>query len=42
MLKQGDRAPAVVGTTYDGRTFDLGRPGKPTVLFFYPKANTGG
>lgn len=42
MLKVGDKAPAVVGTTYEGATFDLGAPGKRTVLFFYPKANTGG
>ena len=42
MLKEGDKAPAVSGTSYDGVAFDLGAPGKPTVLFFYPKANTGG
>ena len=42
MLKEGDKAPAVIGTSYDGATFDLGEPGKRTVLFFYPKANTGG
>lgn len=42
MLKEGDRAPAVTGTSYDGSTYDLGAPGKPTVLFFYPKAFTGG
>jgi len=42
MLKEGDKAPAVSGTSYDGRTFDLGAPGVRTVLFFYPKAGTGG
>ena len=42
MLKAGDKAPAVSGTSYDGRSFDLGAPGKRTVLWFYPKANTGG
>jgi peroxiredoxin len=42
MLKEGDKAPAVVGASYDGTTFDLGTPGKPTVLWFYPKAGTGG
>ena len=42
MLKEGDRAPAVTGTSYDGRSFDLGAPGRRTALFFYPKANTGG
>jgi peroxiredoxin len=42
MLKQGDKAPQVTGVSYDGASFDLGAPGKRTVLFFYPKANTGG
>ena len=42
MLKEGDKAPAVTGVSYDGVTFDLGAPGRRTVLFFYPKANTGG
>jgi peroxiredoxin len=42
VLKEGDKAPAVTGTSYDGKTFDLGAPGRRTVLFFYPKANTGG
>ena len=42
MLKEGDKAPAVTGTSYDGRAFDLGSPGVRTVLWFYPKANTGG
>ena len=42
MLKEGQKAPAVTGASYDGATFDLGAPSKRTVLFFYPKANTGG
>ena len=42
MLKVGDKAPRVTGVSYDGTSFDLGAPGKRTVLFFYPKANTGG
>lgn len=42
VLKEGDKAPGVTGTSYDGATFDLGSPGKRTVLFFYPKATTGG
>ncbi len=42
MLKEGDKAPQVTGTSYDGSSYDLGRPGKKTVLWFYPKANTGG
>jgi peroxiredoxin len=42
VLKQGSKAPAAHGTAYDGRMFDLGAPGRRTVLFFYPKANTPG
>ncbi len=42
MLREGDRTPAVTGVSYDGRTFDLGAPGTPTVLYFYPEANTSG
>ncbi len=42
MLKAGDNAPAVLGTSFDGRTFELGAPGRRTVLFFYPKAFTSG
>jgi len=42
MLKEGHMAPDVTGTSYDGATFDLGAPARRTVLFFYPKANTGG
>jgi hypothetical protein len=42
MLREGDRAPAVTGKAHDGRSFDLGAPGIRTVLYFYPKANTGG
>jgi hypothetical protein len=42
MLKEGDKAPAVTGVSYDGTSFDLGAPGRRTVLFFYPRANTGG
>ena len=38
MLREGERVPAVVGTSYDGRTIDLGAPGKRTVLWFTPKA----
>jgi len=42
MLKEGDKAPAVTGTSYDGRTFDIGALAARTVLYFYPKANTSG
>jgi peroxiredoxin len=42
VLKVGDKSPQVVGKSYDGTAFDLGAPGRRTVLWFYPKANTGG
>ena len=42
MLKEGDTSPKVKGTSYDGVTIDLGAPGRRTVLWFYPTANTGG
>ena len=42
MLKEGDKAPALTGTSYDGRTVDIGAPGARTVLYFYPKASTSG
>jgi hypothetical protein len=42
VLKVGDTSPEVTGTSYDGATFALGAPGRRTVLWFYPKANTGG
>jgi peroxiredoxin len=42
MLAETEKAPPVVGTSYDGQTVDLGAPGAPTVLFFYVKASTPG
>jgi peroxiredoxin len=42
VLKVGEKSPAVSGASYDGSRFDLGTPGRRTVLWFYPKANTGG
>jgi peroxiredoxin len=42
MLREGEKAPSVTGASYDGVKFDLGAPARRTVLFFYPKAGTGG
>jgi len=42
VLKEGDKSPEVTGMSYDGAAYDLGAPGRRTVLWFYPKANTGG
>jgi peroxiredoxin len=42
MLTQGEKAPKLTGVTYDGRPFDIGAPSRRTVLWFFPKADTGG
>jgi len=42
VLKVGEKAPDVSGASYDGSTYSFGAPRKRTVLWFYPKANTGG
>ena len=42
MISEGDRAPDLEVTTSDGRNLNLGRPGKPLVLYFYPKDDTSG
>jgi peroxiredoxin Q/BCP len=42
MISEGDSAPKLEVTTSDGRTVDLARPGKPLVLYFYPKDDTSG
>ena len=42
MIAEGDRAPDLDVTTSDGRTINLAHPGKPLVLYFYPKDDTSG
>jgi peroxiredoxin Q/BCP len=42
MIDEGDRAPALTVTTSDGQAIDLAAPGKPLVLYFYPKDDTSG
>ena len=42
MIDQGDKAPALSATLSDGSMLDLASPGKPTVLYFYPKDDTSG
>jgi hypothetical protein len=37
MLENGERAPKIVLHSFDGRSFDLGAPGRPTVIWFSPK-----
>ena len=42
MINEGDRAPAMTVATSDGQTVNLASPGKPLVLYFYPKDDTSG
>ena len=42
MISQGDRAPDLEVKTSDGETVRLSSPGKPLVLYFYPKDDTSG
>ncbi len=42
MLSEGDQAPALMATLSDGSSLDIGAPGQPLVLFFYPKDMTPG
>jgi peroxiredoxin Q/BCP len=42
MISEGDRAPDLDLETSDGRTVRLSSPGKPLVLYFYPKDDTSG
>jgi len=42
MINEGDRAPALTVTTSDGKAIDLAAPGRPLVLYFYPKDDTSG
>lgn len=42
MISKGDRTPDMAIETSDGRTIRLSSPGKPLVLYFYPKDDTSG
>ncbi len=42
MIDEGDQAPAIEFTASDGSSVDLGNPGQPLVLYFYPKDDTSG
>lgn len=42
MLGEGDKIPALVAQLSDGTTVNLGAPGYPLVLYFYPKDDTSG
>ena len=42
MLGEGDRVPALKTKLSDGTELDLSAPGRPLVLYFYPKDDTSG
>jgi peroxiredoxin Q/BCP len=42
MLGEGDKVPALKAKLSDGTDLDLSAPGKPLVLYFYPKDDTSG
>ena len=42
MIDEGDKAPAITVKASDGSSIDLAAPGKPLVLYFYPKDDTSG
>jgi len=42
MISDGDKAPRLDLETSEGRTIDLAGPGRPLVLYFYPKDDTSG
>ena len=42
MIGEGDKAPAIRFALSDGSEVDLAAPGRPVVLYFYPKDDTSG
>src|SRR5687768_13307796 len=42
MINEGDQAPSLRVQTSSGETVDLADPGRPLVLYFYPKDDTSG
>ena len=42
MIDEGGTVPALGATTSDGETLQLNSPGRPLVLYFYPKDDTSG
>src|SRR5439155_15621795 len=42
MIGEGDKAPAITVTASDGSNVNLAAPGRPLVLYFYPKDDTSG
>ena len=42
MINEGDKVPALAIKLSDGTELDLSAPGRPLVLYFYPKDDTSG
>ena len=42
MISEGGKAPEITVTASDGTSINLASPGKPLVLYFYPKDDTSG
>ena len=42
MIGEGDKVPAIEVTASDGTNLNLAAPGKPLVLYFYPRDDTSG
>jgi peroxiredoxin Q/BCP len=42
MIDEGDKAPAIDVDASDGTSVNLAAPGRPLVLYFYPKDDTSG
>ena len=42
MISEGGKAPNITVTASDGSSVNLGSPGQPLVLYFYPKDDTSG
>jgi peroxiredoxin Q/BCP len=41
-IGEGDKAPSISVAASDGSSIDLAAPGRPLVLYFYPKDDTSG
>jgi len=42
MIGEGSKVPSLKAATSAGETINLGSPGRPLVLYFYPKDDTSG
>jgi thioredoxin-dependent peroxiredoxin len=42
MINEGDKAPAITVAATDSSSVNLAAPGRPLVLYFYPKDDTSG